>query len=360
MSLEKTKKIDSETIIRKHVEVVKRPMHLIELNKGLNLRQQRFFNLAILKVENGISEISKVDFDEIFKDTSDKFYSGEVVSDVKALGTLGLLSGEGRSVTWDTVFIRVQYDDKKSIYRFEWSPYMKERIEDVRKNYIQQDLKTLAQFKNKYSFIFYDYFKSNYRQWKWTLTKEEVMDLLRVANIKTYINHHAVFFKQCIEVPVKEINEHTEYHITVDVIKKGRVVVGYEFKRFTDKAVIYSVSEKQLNVLKEIVDRYGDTTMLVREISSFAIIDADAIPFLTNLLFDIQNYQRFIQGADSFTSESFKDVVAMAIQKDNTFKAKMRELIQKKTDKPTIDDFLPQELTSKKKAPFYNWLEERE
>lgn len=359
MALEKTKKIDSETIIRKHVEVVKRPMHLIELNKGLNLRQQRFFNLAILKVENGISEISKVDFDEIFKDTSDKFYSSEVVNDVKALGSLGLLSGEGRSVIWDTVFIRVQYDDKKSIYRFEWSPYMKERIEDVRKNYIQQDLKTLAHFKNKYSFIFYDYFKSNYRQWKWTLTKEEVMDLLRVADIKTYVNHHAVFFKQCIEVPLKEINEHTEYYITIDVIKKGRVVVGYEFKRFTDKDVIYSVSEKQLNVLQEIVDRYGDMEMIVREISKLSVTDADAMPYLTNLLFDIKNYNRYIQHADSFTSESFKEVVALAIQQDNAFKAKIRELHKKRSDIPTIDDFLPEE-PEKRKVPFYDWVNERE
>lgn len=54
--------LDSKTTIKKHVEVVKRPMHLVELNKGLNLRQQRFFNLAILQVENGISEISKGGF----------------------------------------------------------------------------------------------------------------------------------------------------------------------------------------------------------------------------------------------------------------------------------------------------------
>lgn len=353
--------MDSKTTIRKHVEVVKRPMHLIELNKGLNLRQQRFFNLAILKVENGKSEISKADFDEIFKDTSDKFYSADVVSDVKALGSLGLLSGEGRSVTWDSVFIRVQYDDKDSVYRFEWSPYMKERIEDVRKNYIQQDLRTLAHFKNKYSFILYDYFKTNYRQYKWVMTKEEVMALLRVSNKKTYINHHSVFFKQCIETPLNEINEHTEYHITVTPIKEGRVVVGYEFKRKTEHGVEWSVTPKQIETLQEIVDRYGDTPLITREIANLAIYDAEAVPYLIGLFYEIQSFKNLIERADTFTSESFKDIVALAIQKDNAFKAKFSEVRTRIQERPTIDVFLEnKERHDKPKSEFYNWLEERE
>ena len=60
-----------------------------------------------------------------------------------------------------------------------------------------------------------------------------------------------------------------------------------------------------------------------------------------------------------YRPQSFKDVVALAIAKDNAFKVKMRELIQKKADAPTIDDFLPQEQTSRK-VEFYNWLDERE
>ena len=359
--LDKTRKMNSKTTIRKHVEVAKRPMQLVELNKGLNLRQQRFFNLAILKVENGLSEISKADFDEIFKDTSDKFYSADVVDDVRALGSLGLLSGEGRSVTWTSVFLQVQYDDKASVYRFEWSPYMKERIENVRKNYIQQDLKTLAQFKNKYSFIWYDYFKTNYRQWKWVMTKEEVMELLRVSDIKTYIHHHAVFFKQCIEAPLKEINEHTEYHIVVDVIKKGRVVVGYEFKRRTEIGIELGVTVKQIDALREIVDRYGDAPLILREISSLAVYDAEAVPYLTDLFFEIQSFKNFIASADTFTSESFKEIVALAIQKDNAFKARFREVRTRMHDRPTIDIFLEnKEQLDRPKSEFYNWLEERE
>ena len=87
--------------------------------------------------------------------------------------------------------------------------------------------------------------------------------------------------------------------------------------------------------------------------------DADAYPFLTELLFDIKTFKKYIQGADSFTSESFKDVVKLAIAKDNAFKKKMRELIQKKADTPTIDDFLPQQ-EEPQKVVFYNWLDERE
>lgn len=357
--LEKTKQLDSKTTIRKHVEVAKKPMQLIELNKGLNLRQQRFFNLAILKVENGMSEISKADFDEIFKDTSDKFYSADVVSDIKALGSLGILSGEGRSVIWDNVFIRVQYDDNDSVYRFQWSPYMKERIENVRKNYIQQDLKTLAQFKNKYSFIWYDFFKSNFRQWKWTLTREEIVELLRLEGKKSYIENPSMMFKHCIEAPVQELNEHTEFEITITPIRKKNKIIAYEFKRYTVEGLELSSTPKQLQTLQEIVDRYGDTPLMMREIMDLGIYDAEAARDLSNLFFEIQAFKNHIASADTFTSESFKEIVALAIQKDNAFKSRWRSVKQHMQDKPTIDVFI-EEQPNNPKSEFYNWLDERE
>lgn len=360
MALEKVRRIDAKTVIRKHVEVVKRPMHLMQLNKGLNLRQQRFFNLAILKVREGISEITWQDYKEIFDDETDHFYSAPVVQDIERLITLGIQTETENDVIWDNVFNRVKYDKKTFTYLFSWSPYMKERIENVRKNYVQQDLKTLACFKNKYSFVWYDYFKSNYRQWKWQMTKEEVIHLLRLEDKKSYLEKHAMMFKQCIESPLQELNEFTEYHITVDIIRKGRVVVGYEFKRFIEEEVVLMASEKQIGVLKEIVDRYGDTTTILREIGNFATLDADSVPYLMDLFFEIQTFKRYITVADNFTASAFQDVVALAIQKDNEFKAKIRELYRLKEDKPSIDDFIQEQTTTTVKPIFYNWLDERE
>jgi len=359
MQKEKIKK-NSNTIVKKSAEMAKSPMKLVELNRGLNLRQQRFFNMAILAVNgDGVSEFGKGEYGSIFKDDTDNFYSSDVKADIVALGSLGLLSDTDSTITWKTVFISVQYDKKINKYRFDWSPLMLEHVRDIQQNYIQQDLQVLALFKNKYSFIWYDFFKSNYHQWKWKVSKDEVINLLRLENKKSYLEKHSMMYKQCIEAPLKELNEFTEYHVTCEVIKKGRIVVGYEFKRYQESEVEYTVSEKQINTLQEIVDRYGDTAMLAREVSKFAIVYADAVPFLMDLLFEIKTFERYIQAADSFTSESFKDVVALAIKKDNIFKAKMRELTQKRADTPTIDDFLPQE-QPKKKVPFYNWLDERE
>ena len=358
--LENIRKANSDTMIKKHVEVVKRPMHLIQLNKGLNLRQQRFFNLAILKVREGVSEITWQDYKEIFDDETDHFYSTPVIQDIERLITLGIQTETESRIIWDNVFTRVEYNKKKYVYRFNWSPYMKERIENVRKNYIQQDLQVLAHFKNKYSFVWYDYFKSNFRQWKWQLTKEEVIHLLQLEGKKSYLEQHAMMFKQCIEAPLQELNEFTEYHIIIDVIKKGRNVVGYEFKRFIENEVVYSVTDKQLNVLKEIIDRYGDTGAIIREIASFALIDGDAVPYLTDLFFEIQAFKRYIAVADTFTANAFQDVVALAIQKDNAFKAKLRELYNLKSDRPTIDDFIQEQPTKTAKPIFYNWLDERE
>ena len=354
-------KKNPNTLVRKSVEMAKTPMQLVELNRGLNLRQQHFFNMSILTVnEFGVSEFGKGEYSRIFKDDADKFYSSDVKDDVIALGSLGLLDNTEGSISWTSVFLKVEYDKKTSTYRFVWSPLMLEHVKNIQENYIQQDLQVLAHFKNKYSFIWYDFFKSNYRQWKWKVSKEEVINLLRLENKKSYLEKHSMLYKQCIETPLEELNKFTEYHVTCEIVKKGRVVVGYEFKRYLQNEVEYAVTEKQINTLQEIVDRYGDTEMIVREVSKFAIVDADAVPFLISLLFEIKAFERYIQVADSFTSKSFWDVVNLAIQKDNTFKAKMRELIRMKTDAPTIDDFLPQPTEEPKKVVFYNWLDERE
>ena len=352
-------KVNPNTLVKKSVEMAKTPMKLVELNKGLDLRQQRFFNMAILSVnENGISEFGKAEYTQIFKDDSDKFYTDTVRKDIQSLGTLGMQESNENEEVWRNVFVEVKYDKKMSVYRFWWSPLMIEHVKNIQRNYIQQDLQVLAHFKNKYSFVWYDYFKSNFRQWKWKMTKEDLIFLLRLENKKSYLEKHAMMFKQCIEAPLQELNKFTEFKITVDVIKKGRAVVGYEFKRFTDKEVVLTVSEKQLDVLKEIVDRYGDTGAIIREIASFAVVNADAVPYLTELFFEIQAFKRYIAAADTFTAEAFRDVVALAIQKDNEFKAKLRELYDLKTNKPTIDAGMQEQAASK--PIFYNWLDERE
>lgn len=354
-------KNNPKTTIKKSSYLAQRPMQLVELNRGLNLRQQRFFNMAILAVnENGISEFGQNEYDSIFKDDSDKFYNGDVRTDIYSLGSLGIYEENDDEAVWSSVFLKVRYDKSASKFVFTWSPLMKDHIKNVKRNYIQQDLQVLAHFRNKYSFILYDFFKSNYHQWKWYIPKEKLIDLLCLQGKESYLRNHSMLYKQCIEIPLEELNKFTEYCITCEVVKKGRIVVGYEFKRFKIDDIEYAVSENQINTLQEIVDRYGDTGMLARDISKFAIVDADAVPFLMDLLFEIQTFKRYIQVADSFTFESFKDIVALAIQKDNAFKTKMRELIQKKADNPTIDNFLSEEPRLKKEAIFYNWLDERE
>lgn len=41
-------KTSANTLVKKSTEMARTPMQLVELNRGLNLRQQRFFNMALL------------------------------------------------------------------------------------------------------------------------------------------------------------------------------------------------------------------------------------------------------------------------------------------------------------------------
>ena len=96
----------------------------------------------------------------------------------------------------------------------------------------------------------------------------------------------------------------------------------------------------------------------MEEIASFAVVDAEAVPYLTQLYFDIQGFKCFITAADAYTAESFKDIVALAIKKDNEFKAKVRGLYKLKTNKSKLDNFVQEQAATR--PIFYNWLEERE
>lgn len=362
--VEDTIKVDPNTVVRKSTEMARAPMKLVELNRGLNLRQQRFFNMAILAVdENGVSEFGKSEYSDIFKDDSDKFYSSNVREDINALGSLGMQYSTEKAEIWRSVFLETCYNKENGTYKFTWSPLVMEHVKNVKKNYIQQDLKILALFKNKYTFIWYDFFKSNHRQWKWQISKEELIAQLRLEDKKSYLRNHTMLYKHCIELPLHELNEFTEYNVTCKILKKGSQIIGYEFLRYTEKTVELGVSEAQINVLKEIVDRYGDSPTIMREIAKFATYDADSVPYLMDLFFEIQNFKKFITLADSYTADSFKEIVALAIKKDNQFKMKLRELYDLKASKPTIYEFIEDkndDNVQSKKVGFYNWLEERE
>lgn len=355
-------KLNSNSVIRKSKELASTPIKLVELNKGLDLRQQRFFNMAILSVnEKGISEFGKEQYNAIFKDDKDdNFYSENTRETVEKLGSLGMREETEKSVSWKSLFNEVKYLKEEGIYRFNWSPLVIEHVLNVKKNYIQQDLQVLAHFKNKYSFIWYDYFKSEHLKWKWKLSKEEVYDLLGIKEDATYRKKHTIFLQHCVEKPLEELKEHTEYNVSVKIVRQGeRKIVGYEFTRRTDKTVDFSVSDKQINTLQEIVDRYMDINAIQQELLKFISVDVDIYTRLASLLFELHSYKMHLINAESYTKDAFVLIVKQAIDKDNEFKAKFKELLDKRRATPTIDDFI-EEQGDRPKYEFYNWLEERE
>ena len=347
-------KVSGNTMIKKSIEIAKAPMQLVELNKGLNVRQQRFFNMAILALGDveGISEFGKKEYSEIFKDDSDKFFAKTVKDDVRALGKLAIQESTEDIEAWTNIFMRVEYDKKDKKYRFYWSPLMMEKVKDIRKNYIYQDLQILAKFKNKYSFIWYDFFKSNYRQWKWTISKKDLIHRLRLEDKKSYLKNHSMLYKQCIVQPLEELNEFTEYKVSCKLIKHKKSIVGYEFIRATVKDVEIGVTDKQINILKEIVERYNDTTAVLNEIKDFIITDPNRATMLTELFMKIQGYKNEIALASESTMKDFIPVIEDAIKADNEYK-KILE-VAKLNQRPE-----PQK-SQKPKVEFYNWLEERE
>lgn len=218
-----------------------------QMMQGLNINQMRMLAYAIYKTqqENGIS-FTLGEFEKRF---NIQYPSKDADKDAKDLFNLvyETYNPTTRKTKRIHVFKMMQYGYlEDAIFEFDWHDEILPHILDLKERYIMLDLGILASFKSNYSMLFYEFIKGNYGKHSLELSKEQVLKLFNLQQVKSYRNNTAHLKINVLDKAISEINEYTEYWVEYDEIKRGRKIIGFNFKFRKTKPYVKKATDKQL------------------------------------------------------------------------------------------------------------------
>ena len=126
----------------------------------------------------------------------------------------------------------VTEDIKDNSYlEFKFSDYVQERIQNLIGLFTQYDIKNIAMFSSRYSFMLYEFFKMKLSQSDSVLYSKNV----KICDFKKNLNldgKYKIFRdlrNNVLEKSKLQINKHSDIHINYEIIKTGRTPTYIKF-----------------------------------------------------------------------------------------------------------------------------------
>lgn len=333
----KTKLISYENSIKKSNE-----LSMAKLYQGLTLNQMQLLAYSIFCTQqNGVTEFRKSDFEKKF--AVSQYRTEDAMKDSDKITSIKFSTADMKNEKFKfwNAFIGMSYN--KGEFSFEWSPKMLPHILEVKeKFYVTTDLTIASKFKSSFSWTLYDYIKAHHGYWYRILSKEDLMELFGVQDVKSYQDNTGMFKKRVIDVAIKEINEYTELEVSYKSEKEGRTITGFRFD-WSNGVKLTSATKKQIREIQGIIDIVFDDMFQYVNIN-----DEQDRQRAINLIREIEDMREFTDESFGITNEKANELIRKAVW---NFKELNRLL--EKNHKPVSPE-------SKKKVEFYNWLEERD
>src|SRR5699024_9979156 len=200
---------------------------MAELNYGLSLNQMQLLAFAIYSTQqDGKTKLRKYEFQDYF--CIERYNTKDAYEDSKRISNMqvSVKDLEKDFFRFTNVFMDMIY--YKGEFTFEWNPKMTPHILDLKERYVVTDLEVASHFKSGFSWRLYEYLKAHFGYFRLMLSKEEIMCLFNVQEIKTYQRNIGDFKRRVLDVAIKEINKHTELDVWYKEQKKGRSIMGFE------------------------------------------------------------------------------------------------------------------------------------
>lgn len=326
----KNKKVlrqDSENIIKKSNE-----FSVAKMSYGLTLNQLQLLAYAIFATQKtGKTEFHKADFEKKFGipeyKTPQAKKDGVVLYDLK----FELYDEKKDMFSFRHVFDKMDYE--QGLFSFTWKQEFLPHILDLKERYITTDLMITSQFKSSFSWRLYDFLKANYGFWYKDFTKQELMQLFDVQNVKTYIKDTSIFKKGVLDKAISEINAFTEYQVHYKEQKEGRAIVGF--------TLIWTVGETTKKCTKKQLD---DAMRICEMILDQALdwVDLQGQEARERAITLVRRVREIsLQIAPNLTLHRLAEL-------QNILQSTLNELERLK------------EFQAPRKSIFYNWLDERE
>lgn len=308
---------------------------LAKLNQGLTLNQMQLLSYAIFSTQkNGSTTFNKASFEKQFNIS--KYPTVDAHIDAKELMDLKVSFTDYANdyFRYSNVFTDMCY--QKGTFVFEWNPKFLPHILDLKERYIINDLTVTANFKSSFSWILYEYLKALYGYWHKNFSKDELMQLFNVEDVKSYKTNTSVFKRKVLDVAISEINQYTELEVHYTEVKKGRAIDGFDIHWSTGK-VETSVGKELITEIRAIVEA------VTIDASKFIMIQDEQVRDNALRVFNL-----IMSKASELTELSTKNEAQNIY---DFLKLRMNELNEIMKDTHTKVD---------KSIIFYNWLDERE
>ncbi|WP_211656079.1 replication initiation protein [Planococcus alpniumensis] len=332
----KTQLISYENSIKKSNE-----LSMAKLYQGLSLNQMQLLAYSIFCTQkNGITEFRKADFEKKFG--MSQYRTEDAMKDSDKITSIKFSTSDMKNEKFKfwNAFMGMSYD--KGHFSFEWSPKMLPHILEVQESlYVTIDLTIASNFKSSFSWTLYDYLKAHHGYWYKVVSKEELMELFGVQNVKSYQENTGLFKKRVLDVAIKEIETFTELEVPYKLEKKGRAITGFRLEWSTGTKIT-SATQKQIKEIQSIIDIVFDDMFQYVNIND----ETDRQRAIT-LMQEIEEMRLYTIESIGITSEKASNLIQKAAWN-------FRELnrLLEKNHKPVSSE-------SKKKVEFYNWLEDR-
>lgn len=273
-------------------------LSMAKMNQGLSLNQMQLFAYAIFSTQqDGRTEFRKHEFEKKFN--IDQLRPNDAMDDAYRLLDLKIQmrdadneKGRGHNVFTDYFYDRGQFS-------FNWNESFLPHILELKEKYIMTDLNIASQFKSGFTWILYDYLKAHYGYWHKVETKEDLLNLFSVENVKSYQKNTSIFKNKVLDVAINELNKYTELEVWYTEIKKGRAIVGFKLQ-WSSGNQIAGATDKQLSLLREIYDRIQSNMFEYLAIKNFEtarsyIIEVNDIHLRTQKGLSINQADEFIK-----------------------------------------------------------------
>lgn len=329
----KTQLISHENSIRKSNE-----LSMAKLNQGLTLNQMQLLAFSIYCTQqNGMTEFHKADFEKKFGisqyRTEDAITDSDKITSVK----FSTADMENEKFKFWNVFEGMEYE--KGQFIFTWNPKMIPHILELKEKYITTDLTIASKFRSSFSWTLYDYIKAHHGYWHKPISKEDLMKLFVVQNVKSYKDNSGIFKKRVLDVAIEEINKHTELEVWYKEEKVGRAISGFDLI-WSNGEKLASATKKQVKEIQSILD-----TVFEDMLEYININDENDRHLAIELVRTTEGMNQFVTEPICITKEKADEL----IQKAHWNLQGLNRLLEK-NQKPETNG----------KVPFYNWLEERE
>lgn len=220
---------------------------LIEARKEMNVTEMRLFVLGLQDITPHIKDdtLHDVDFHETIIPYSElmelfgKEYNGNITNlkkQVKKASRCVIeLSSENGGFGFASIYRKIRYEPNKGLiihFNDELKPYI---LELVNQAYTRYKVKAFFSLSSSYSWRILEsllekqgYLRQGNKEIFLVLTVEELRFRLNVPD-GLYKGKMCNFRSRILDLPIKEINEKTDYFVWYEVQKTGRKVTGFKF-----------------------------------------------------------------------------------------------------------------------------------